>query len=40
MASTRARLYIDDALSNDEPSCVQVCEVCADATDGNEELNN
>ncbi len=33
IASTRAKLYIEEALSNDEPSCVTVCEawdVCAD----------
>lgn len=28
MASTRAKLYIDEALSNDDPSCVSVCELC------------
>lgn len=27
IASTRAKLYIDEALSNDEPSCVNVWEL-------------
>lgn len=27
IASTRAKLYIDEALSKDEPSCVNVCEL-------------
>lgn len=31
MASTRAKLYKDEALSNDDPSCVTVWELCADA---------
>lgn len=31
IASTRAKLYKDEALSNDDPSWVTVCELCADA---------
>lgn len=28
IASTRAKLYIEEALSNDDPSCVSVCDDC------------